>query len=183
MAPVEVFLQTKFAAPHIKERKHLSCDWKGYYVLKFDDEGDRIYLTIRQPLSQPEISDTYKKVVDSWLGPFAKELRVELTVRSGVNGLAAVHDVAVEDVVVLSQSKAQPAQVARERLKAEMTGHHIAPAVPLQSSQDGSAVHKALWSPQTVGCSVEVADSLVAPSIHLVQEDKNSQALGALLVQ
>lgn len=156
MAPVVVFLQTKFTAPHIKAGKQLSCDWKAYYVLDFDDRADRIFLTIRQPLSQPEDAETFQQEVDSWLGPFAKELRVELTARSGVEGPAAVHDVAAEDVVVLTPVNGPPASSLADRLKTEMTGHHIAPAVPLQTREDCTAVHKALWSPETVGCSVEV---------------------------
>ena len=156
MAPVVVFLQTKFTAPHMKAGKQLSCDWKAYYVLDFDDRGDRILLTIRQPLSQPELPETFQQEVDSWLGPFAKELRVELTVRSGVEAPAAVHDVAAEDVVVLTSGTGPPASSLLDRLKTEMTGHQIAPAVTLQPSQDCTAMHRALWSPETVGCSVEV---------------------------
>ena len=161
MAPVVVFLQTKFTAPHMKAGKQLSCDWKAYYVLDFDDKGDRIFLTIRQPLSQPEVPETFQQEVDLWLGPFAKELRIELTAKSGVEGPAAVHDVAAEDVVVLTSGNDSPASSVLKRLKAEMTGHQIAPAVTLQKTQERTAVHKALWSPETVGCSVEVTFGIV----------------------
>lgn len=162
--PVVVFLQTKFVAPHVKCGKNVTCDWKAYYVLEFDDKGDRIYLTIKQPLSQPELPETFQQEVDKWLGPFAKELRIELTAETGFAGLAAVHDVAAEDVLVLTAGNLPPAPSLMEKLRAEISRPYTAPQIPLQRIDDNATVHKAMWSPETIGCSVEVSSWDGGPS-------------------